>query len=95
MTDAFNAAYGVEDPHFALTQLAQTTMRSEIGKLTLDRLFTERDALNEAIVKAINDAALDWGIQCKRYEIRDIAPPRAIKAAMEMQVTRKRHSFFT
>jgi len=90
VTDAYNAAYGVEDPHFALTQLAQTTMRSEIGKLTLDRMFEEREALNHNIVNAINQAALDWGIQCKRYEIRDIAPPRAIKAAMEMQAEAER-----
>lgn len=85
--DAYKAAYGVEDPHFAVTQLAQTSMRSEIGKLSLDRMFHERDALNLNIVTAINTAAAPWGIQCLRYEIRDISPPRAIKAAMEMQVS--------
>jgi len=90
VTDAYKAAYGVEDPHFAVTQLAQTTMRSEIGKLTLDRMFEEREALNLNIVRWINEAAEDWGIRCMRYEIRDISPPRAIKVAMEMQAEAER-----
>ena len=66
VVDAYKAAYGVEDPHFAVTQLAQTTMRSEIGKLSLDKMFHERDSLNENIVAAINAAAADWGISCLR-----------------------------
>mmetsp|Transcript_9582 Transcript_9582/g.30867 ORF Transcript_9582/g.30867 Transcript_9582/m.30867 type:complete len:388 (-) Transcript_9582:284-1447(-) len=90
VTDAYRAAYGVEDPHFAVTQLAQTTMRSEIGKITLDRMFEEREVLNVNIVSSINAAAADWGIQCLRYEIRDITPPRAIRAAMEMQAEAER-----
>jgi len=90
VTDAYKAAYGVEDPHYAVTQLAQTTMRSEIGKLTLDTMFEERENLNSAIVAAINVAAGDWGISCMRYEIRDITPPRAVRAAMEMQAEAER-----
>lgn len=90
VTDAYKAAYGVEDPHYAVTQLAQTTMRSEIGKLTLDTMFEERENLNSAIVAAINLAAGDWGISCMRYEIRDITPPRAVRAAMEMQAEAER-----
>ena len=88
--DAVKAAYGVEDPHFAITQLAQTTMRSEIGKLSLDETFLERDRLNASIVEAINAAAADWGIACMRYEIRDIAPPAGVRAAMEMQAEAER-----
>lgn len=64
------ASYGVEDPEYAVSQLAQTTMRSEIGKLSLDTIFRERTTLNEAIVEAINQAANVWGIACLRYEIR-------------------------
>jgi len=90
VTDAKMAAYGVEDPHFAITQLAQTTMRSEIGKLTLDETFLERDRLNAQIVEAINNASAEWGIQCMRYEIRDIAPPQAVRVAMEMQAEAER-----
>jgi regulator of protease activity HflC (stomatin/prohibitin superfamily) len=90
VTDAYKASYGVEDPHFAVTQLAQTTMRSEIGKLTLDRMFEEREMLNQNIVRSINESAADWGIRCMRYEIRDISPPRGIKVAMEMQAEAER-----
>ena len=90
VVDPYRAAYGVEDPHFAITQLAQTTMRSEIGKLTLDELFLERQSLNASIVDAINAAALDWGMTCMRYEIRDIAPPQAVRVAMEMQAEAER-----
>jgi regulator of protease activity HflC (stomatin/prohibitin superfamily) len=67
--DPYKASYGIEDADFAITQLAQTTMRSEIGKLTLDRTLAERTELNAHIVAAINDAAAHWGIQCLRYEI--------------------------
>jgi len=90
VVDPYRAAYGVEDPHFAITQLAQTTMRSEIGKHSLDETFRERDGLNMSIVKAINAAATDWGISCMRYEIRDIAPPPAVRVAMEMQAEAER-----
>ena len=90
VVDPFNASYGVENPVFALSQLAQTTMRSEIGKMSLDTLFEERDHLNAAIVKTINAAAVDWGLKCLRYEIRDILPPRGIQAAMELQAESER-----
>lgn len=65
------ASYGVENPIYAVIQLAQTTMRSELGKITLDKTFEERDTLNEKIVEAINVAARDWGLQCLRYEISE------------------------
>ncbi|XP_058184005.1 uncharacterized protein LOC131301646 [Rhododendron vialii] len=84
------ASYGVENPLYAIVQLAQTTMRSELGKITLDKTFEERDTLNEKIVMAINDAAKDWGLKCLRYEIRDISPPRGVRAAMEMQAEAER-----
>ncbi|XP_019200472.1 PREDICTED: stomatin-like protein 2, mitochondrial [Ipomoea nil] len=84
------ASYGVENPLYAVIQLAQTTMRSELGKITLDKTFEERDTLNEKIVMAINDAAKDWGLKCLRYEIRDISPPRGVRAAMEMQAEAER-----
>lgn len=90
VVDAVRAAYGVEDPHFAITQLAQTTMRSEIGRLSLDETFLERDRLNASIVEAINAATEPWGISCMRYEIRDIAPPNAVRVAMEMQAEAER-----
>lgn len=66
------ASYGVEDPEFAITQLAQTTMRSELGKMSLDKVFRERESLNVSIVDSINKASAAWGITCLRYEIRDI-----------------------
>jgi len=84
------ASYGVEDPYFALTQLAQTTMRSEIGKMTMDNTFEERETLNTNIVNSINEAATSWGIQCMRYEIKDINPPSSVLKAMEQQVTAER-----
>ncbi|KAL0317905.1 UNVERIFIED_CONTAM: Stomatin-like protein 2, mitochondrial [Sesamum angustifolium] len=85
------ASYGVENPLYAVIQLAQTTMRSELGKITLDKTFEERDTLNEKIVIAINEAAKDWGLQCLRYEISgDISPPRGVRAAMEMQAEAER-----
>lgn len=90
VVDAVEASYGVNDPIFAVMQLAQTTMRSEIGKMTLDKTFEERDALNQAIVTIVNEAAQAWGIKCLRYEIRDIIPPTSIKQAMEMQAEAER-----
>jgi len=88
--DPYKASYGVEDPEFAITQLAQTTMRSEIGKITLDTLFRERDNLNKGIVLAINTASDAWGIECLRYEIRDIRMPARVQEAMQMQVEAER-----
>ena len=125
--DAKKASYGVDNALFAVTQLAQTTMRSDIGKISLDKTFEERDTLNRNIVEAIRwvrqqkmlsadapaeefgsrmcgdsfvfhvrscpyaafvsgrEAASDWGLQCMRYEIRDINPPAGVRAAMELQ----------
>lgn len=84
------ASYGVSDPYNAVMQLAQTTMRSEIGKLKLDKTFEERETLNHLIVTSMNEAATNWGIQCMRYEIKDIQPPRTILQAMELQVAAER-----
>ena len=90
IVDPVEASYGVSDPIYAVTQLAQTTMRSEIGKLALDECFEERELLNANIVNAINDAAQTWGIQCMRYEIRNITPPTTVLKAMELQVAAER-----
>jgi len=83
-------SYGVEDAEYAISQLAQTTMRSEIGRLTLDHVLRERAALNTNITEAINEAARDWGVVCLRYEIRDIHAPEGVVAAMHRQVTAER-----
>mmetsp|Transcript_611 Transcript_611/g.914 ORF Transcript_611/g.914 Transcript_611/m.914 type:complete len:335 (-) Transcript_611:186-1190(-) len=91
--DPEKASYGVQNCLQAVTQLAQTTMRSEIGKMSLDKTFEERDSLNTSLVKAINEAADAWGIKCLRYEIRDIIPPETVRESMDQQaeaVRRKR-----
>lgn len=88
--DPVQASYGVDDPIYAASQLAQTTMRSEIGKLTLDQCFEERERLNANIVTAINQASQTWGIQCMRYEIKNISPPSSVLKAMELQVAAER-----
>jgi regulator of protease activity HflC (stomatin/prohibitin superfamily) len=88
--DPVQASYGVSDPIYAVSQLAQTTMRSEIGKLSLDQCFEEREALNANIVTAINQASQTWGIQCMRYEIKNITPPNSVLKAMELQVAAER-----
>ncbi len=88
--DPKQASYGVADPYFALSQLAQTSMRSEIGKMDLDKTFEERERLNGNIVTSLNEASATWGIQCMRYEIKDITPPTNILKAMEQQVTAER-----
>ncbi|KAK7576506.1 hypothetical protein V9T40_012792 [Parthenolecanium corni] len=88
--DPYRASYGVEDPEFAITQLAQTTMRSELGKIALDKVFRERESLNENIVESINNASEAWGITCFRYEIRDIQLPKKVQEAMQMQVEAER-----
>lgn len=82
--------YGVEDAEYAISQLAQTTMRSEIGQLTLDHVLKERTTLNANITAAINEAAQDWGVVCLRYEIRDIHAPDEVVKAMHRQVTAER-----
>ncbi|KAK4135042.1 hypothetical protein BT67DRAFT_449305 [Trichocladium antarcticum] len=88
--DAYKASYGVEDAEYAISQLAQTTMRSEIGQLTLDHVLKERAALNTNITQAINEAAQAWGVTCLRYEIRDIHAPKPVVEAMHRQVTAER-----
>ncbi|CAL1536480.1 unnamed protein product [Lymnaea stagnalis] len=90
VVDAYKASYGVEDPEYAITQLAQTTMRSEIGKISLDKVFRERESLNIAIVDAINHASNAWGIKCMRYEIRDMKLPAKVQEAMQTQVEAER-----
>ena len=90
ITDPYAASYGVSDPFYALTQLAQTAMRSELGQITLDDCFKEREALNAKIVSTINAAARAWGTECLRYELRDIAPPTTVKIAMDSQAEAER-----
>lgn len=88
--DPYKASYGVDDYVFAVTQLAQTTMRSELGKMELDKTFEERAMLNTNIVSSINEAAEPWGIQVLRYEIKDIVPPKSVMDAMEAQMKAER-----
>tara|TARA_R110000744_G_scaffold135590_1_gene245056 strand:+ start:5324 stop:6280 length:957 start_codon:yes stop_codon:yes gene_type:complete len=88
--DPYKATYGIDDYVFAVTQLAQTTMRSELGKMELDKTFEERDVLNTNIVAAINEASGPWGIQVLRYEIKDIVPPSSVMEAMEAQMKAER-----
>ena len=88
--DPYKVSYGVDDYDIAVTQLAQTTMRSEIGKIQLDKTFEDRESLNAAIVRAINEAAEPWGVQVLRYEIKDIEPPRSVLEAMERQMKAER-----
>lgn len=86
----YDHSYGVEDAEYAISQLAQTTMRSEIGQLSLDHVLKERAALNTNITAAINEAAQAWGVTCLRYEIRDIHAPQPVVEAMHRQVTAER-----
>ncbi len=88
--DPIAASYGVKEPIPSVIQLVQTTMRSEIGKLPLDQTFEERETLNGKIVEAINLAADSWGIQCLRYETKDIKMPEEIRKSMELQMTAER-----
>ena len=88
--DPYKASYGVDNYSYAVTQLAQTTMRSEIGKIVLDKTFEEREVLNTNIVASINEAAGPWGVQVLRYEIKDIEPPRTVLEAMERQMKAER-----
>lgn len=90
MPNFHHSSYGVEDAEYAISQLAQTTMRSEIGQLTLDHVLKERATLNTNITQAINEAAQAWGVVCLRYEIRDIHAPDGVVAAMHRQVTAER-----
>ncbi|HNV02148.1 MAG TPA: stomatin-like protein [Vicinamibacterales bacterium] len=84
------ASYGIQDYHFAISQLAQTTLRSEIGKIDLDRTFEERTNINTAVVSELDKASEPWGVKVLRYEIRNITPPGDILAAMEKQMRAER-----
>ncbi|HOX17793.1 MAG TPA: stomatin-like protein [Spirochaetales bacterium] len=84
------ASYGIDDYRFATIQLAKTTMRSEIGKLELDRSFQERETINDNIVKAVDEATDPWGIKVTRYEVRSITPSAVITEAMERQMRAER-----
>ncbi len=90
VTDPRLASYGSSNYQIAITQLAQTTLRSVIGKMELDRTFEERDAINAAVVAALDEAALNWGVKVLRYEIKDLTPPREILHAMQAQITAER-----
>jgi len=84
------ASYGIQDYHFAISQLAQTTLRSEIGKIDLDKTFEERTNINTAVVTELDKASEPWGVKVLRYEIRNITPPGDILAAMEKQMRAER-----
>ncbi|MFO1220849.1 MAG: stomatin-like protein [Burkholderiaceae bacterium] len=90
ITDAMRASYGSSNYVVAITQLAQTTLRSVIGKMELDKTFEERDAINAAVVQALDEAALNWGVKVLRYEIKDLTPPAEILRAMQAQITAER-----
>ena len=90
IVDAIKASYGINDYRFGSIQLAQTTMRSEVGKIELDRTFEEREKINLQIVAAVDKAAEPWGLKMTRYEIKNIVPPPSIKDAMEKQMRAER-----
>jgi regulator of protease activity HflC (stomatin/prohibitin superfamily) len=90
VTDPMRASYGSSDYLTAITQLAQTTLRSVIGKMELDKTFEERDLINASVVSALDEAALTWGVKVLRYEIKDLTPPAAILHAMQAQITAER-----
>jgi regulator of protease activity HflC (stomatin/prohibitin superfamily) len=90
VTDPMRASYGSSNYIIAITQLAQTTLRSVIGKMELDRTFEERDAINGSVVNALDEAALNWGVKVLRYEIKDLTPPAVILHAMQAQITAER-----
>lgn len=90
VVDPVKASYGIEDFLFASTQLAQTTMRSEIGKLELDKTFEEREAINGAIIRAVDKASDPWGVKVTRYEIKNIHPPQTVRDALEKQMRAER-----
>ena len=90
VTDPMRASYGSSDYLMAITQLAQTTLRSVVGKMELDKTFEERDLINAAVVTALDEAALNWGVKVLRYEIKDLTPPAEILRAMQQQITAER-----
>ncbi|WBY02064.1 paraslipin [Ramlibacter tataouinensis] len=90
VTDPMRASYGSSNYVVAITQLAQTTLRSVIGRMELDKTFEERDIINVQVVQAIDEAALNWGVKVLRYEIKDLTPPAEILRAMQSQITAER-----
>jgi len=90
VTDPMRASYGSSNYIFAITQLAQTLLRSVIGKMELDKTFEERDAINSHVVNALDEAATNWGVKVLRYEIKDLTPPAEILRAMQAQITAER-----
>ena len=90
VTDPMRASYGSSNYVMAITQLAQTSLRSVIGKLELDKTFEERDMINAQVVAAIDEAALNWGVKVLRYEIKDLTPPAEILRSMQAQITAER-----
>jgi len=88
--DPQRASYGIDNYRFASIQIAQTTMRSVIGKLELDRTFEERESINATIVEAVDKASEPWGVKVSRYEVKNISPPQSIKDAMEKQMRAER-----
>jgi regulator of protease activity HflC (stomatin/prohibitin superfamily) len=90
VTDPQRASYGSSDYIMAITQLAQTTLRSVIGKMELDKTFEERSEINQAVVSALDEAAHSWGVKVLRYEIKDLVPPQEILHAMQAQITAER-----
>jgi regulator of protease activity HflC (stomatin/prohibitin superfamily) len=90
VTDPMRASYGSSNYIIAITQLAQTTLRSVIGKMELDKTFEERTAINTAVVHALDEAAQNWGVKVLRYEIKDLTPPAPILHAMQQQITAER-----
>lgn len=90
VTDPKLASYGSSNYEVAITQLAQTTLRSVIGKMELDKTFEERDDINRAVVFALDEAATSWGVKVLRYEIKDLTPPKEILHAMQAQITAER-----
>ena len=90
VTDAMRASYGSSNYITAISQLAQTSLRSVIGKLELDKTFEERAIINSQVVAAIDEAALNWGVKVLRYEIKDLTPPKEILLAMQSQITAER-----
>jgi len=90
VTDPMRASYGSSNYIVAITQLAQTTLRSVIGRMELDKTFEERELINANVVSALDEAALNWGVKVLRYEIKDLTPPAEILRAMQAQITAER-----
>ena len=90
VTDPHAASYGSSDYILAITQLAQTTLRSVIGRMELDKTFEERDSINARVVAALDEAATNWGVKVLRYEIKDLTPPKEILQSMQRQITAER-----